>query len=96
MGEDEFWHATPLYFAARQKAHSEQVRGQWERARLVAYYAAVAPRLDTRRPLRIRDVAQFAWDAETAPVFEKIDPEVIRKFNEESDAFMAQQQRPQA
>lgn len=90
MGEEEFWRCTPIYFAARQKAQSEKNRTSWEQTRLIAYYTLMPP--VTRGRLKMTDIIRFSWDQET--VFEPIDPEAIRKFNEESDAFMATQLKP--
>jgi len=36
MGEDEFWHSTPRYFAARQRGFSD---GRIERAELLRIHA---------------------------------------------------------
>lgn len=41
MGEDEFWHSTPRYFAARQRGWSDERRERLETARTLAFFSVV-------------------------------------------------------
>lgn len=57
------------------EAHAKNVQGEWERARMIAYYA-VSPYLDGKKNNDIRNVIPMPWDKEDVkeppkPVSEK-------------------------
>jgi hypothetical protein len=89
MSEDEFWFATPRYFSARQKAHTENFTDGWEQTRFIAY--VMAKTVDSKKRIRKpADLLPFPWDAPTKK-FKKItaeEREALEKFDKEADLIM--------
>lgn len=85
MSEDEFWQATPVYFAARVEAYTKHRQNAIEDARFAAWLI-VGPQL--KNPVRLTKFYPLPWEEESIPQFAPIDPDVIRKFNEEADRIL--------
>lgn len=91
MGEDEFWHCTPRYFAAKQKAWLNTQRRQWELARFTGWLS-VLPHVSKKGGLRITDLYRFDW--EEKPKAREIPPEeleALRKFQEDAKRIFEKQ-----
>ena len=82
MSENEFWQATPIWFAARQKAHAERVQSEWERARYAAFFAVV-PHVNKGAIKQPSDLGKFPWE-QTAPKFAPVDPDVMKAWHEKA------------
>jgi len=80
MSYDEFYDATPREFYNRleghRKAKEDEHKADWERARLVAYYA-IAPHLKKGASNNMDKVIPLPWD------HEKLKPVKISKEKEE-------------
>lgn len=90
MSEDEFWQATPRYFAARQKAFSSQVREGWERSRYIAFYSMYAS--GNYKVRRFTDLGLFSWEKEEVIVWAPIDPAELEAFDALADSAHAYHQ----
>ncbi len=62
MGEDEFWHCTPRYFAARQRGWSDARTERHELARTMAFFA-VSPHVKKGSLKSPRDLWPLPSDA---------------------------------
>ena len=93
MGEDEFWLATPAYFSARQKAHMERFKDEWEQTRFIAY--VMAKTVDSKNRIkRPADLLPFEWDAK-AKKRKKLTPaeiQALKDFDKEADLIMQKTQ----
>ncbi len=87
MSEDEFWQATPRYFAARQKAFSKRIHEQWEQSRYVAFYSMYATRNYKLR--RFTDLGLFSWEKEEEIAWAPVDPAELEAFNALADSAHA-------
>lgn len=88
MSEDEFWQATPRYFAARQKAFSRQMQTGWEQSRYVAFYS-MYPHVKQGKLRRLTDIGLFPWEKEEVVVWAPIDPAELKAFDALADSAHA-------
>lgn len=92
MSESEFWNSTPRYYSARVKAASEAQQREWERARLISFF--VVKTVDSKDKFKQpQNLMEFPWETnEKAKTLEEqwnaLDPEVIRRFNQDSDKIL--------
>lgn len=87
MTETEFWHSTPRYFRARQRAHIERFRTGWEQSRFVAFH--VVKTVDSKNDFRrVTDIILFPWDATPEPLFQPISEAELQPFSDEADEIL--------
>lgn len=64
---DIFWQSTPREFANAYKgwikAQDLKERGEWERARMVAYFAS----MPHKKKIKPADLMSFDWDGKKQP-----------------------------
>lgn len=97
MSEDDFWISTPAYFEAKQEAHFERFKNEWEQTRFIAF--VVAKTVDSKKRIRKpSDLLPFDWDEQAKKKAKKLTAEEIenmREFDKEADLIM-QKYHPEA
>ena len=84
MTETEFWHSTPRYFRARQRAHIEAYRTGWEQSRFLAFH--VIKTVDTKHDFHlVTDIMLFPWDAIPEPLFQPVSEAELQPFSDEAE-----------
>lgn len=87
MTETEFWHSTPRYFRARQRAQIERFRTGWEQSRFLAFN--VVKTVDSENYFRrVTDIILFPWDATPEPLFQPISEAELKPFSDEADEVL--------
>jgi len=87
MTETEFWHSTPRYFRARQRAQIERFRNGWEQSRFLAFN--VVKTVDSENYFRmVTDIILFPWDATPEPLFQPISEAELKPFSDEADEVL--------
>lgn len=86
MRSEDFWNETPYEFALRLQGFYErqeaQERSEWERMRLVAYYA-VAPHL--KRATTLQRFMPLPWDKAQRPERDPVDPDELKRIQADID-----------
>lgn len=60
MSEREFRCTTPRFFVNRRKGYEKTERAQWERTRIIAYYAFMS--YPKKSPPTVKKFMPFEWD----------------------------------
>ena len=88
---DEFWNCTPSWFyqcyAGYSDAQNAREMSALRQTRLIAFYCVAGPRIQGR--FKMTDVFELPGDND-GPKWESIDPERLKRFNEQADAALAE------
>lgn len=86
MDEAGFWYSTPRFVQATLEAHERRERREWERSRLVAYFAfSSQPR---KQQPRMTDLIRFPWEKPAGLVASKADIESLMAFDSMDHDFI--------
>lgn len=91
LSEPDFWHTTPRYFAALQRAFIKRERREWERVRMIGFFS-VLPHHDSKKRGRLTPQRLFPlpWDDDVQgrAIARKAPESFVRAADEIAKRFM--------